>query len=116
MYEKAKAKRIVSWRAVKIFDDCDGFIRQTPELPLSVLPRSRQKVFFRRLLGVLVTHTARLLTEQEGIIRTGLCLGCHQEMNDEALWSGFSKAGRLTKDQHTELMNRLFRGQATGSR
>ena len=67
-YEKKRAKRIASWRAAKIFDDCDRFIRQTPELSFSVLPRSRQKMVIRRLLGALVARTARMLSEQEGII------------------------------------------------
>jgi Mor family transcriptional regulator len=68
IYEIKGAKRIASWRAAKIFDDCDNFIRQTPELSLSVLPRSRQKMFIRRLLAVLVARTARMLTDREGII------------------------------------------------
>lgn len=68
IYEKKKAKRVASWRAAKIFDDCDRFIGQTPQLPLSVLPPSRQKIAIRSLLRVLVTRTARLLSEQEGII------------------------------------------------
>ena len=66
-YEKKEAKRIASYRAARILDDCDRFIRQTPDLPLSVLPPSRQKMVIRRLLGVLVTLTARMLSEQEGI-------------------------------------------------
>jgi hypothetical protein len=67
-YEKKSAKRIASWRAARIFDDCDRFIRQTPELSLSDLPRSRQKMVIRRFLGVLVARTAHMLSEQEGII------------------------------------------------
>jgi hypothetical protein len=67
-YEKKSAKRIASCRAAKIFDDCDRFIRQTPELSLSDLPRSRQKMVIRRFLGVLVARTAHILSEQEGII------------------------------------------------
>jgi len=67
-YEKKSAKRIASCRAAKIFDDCDRFIRQTPELSLSDLPRSRQKMVIRRFLGVLVARTAHMLSEQEGII------------------------------------------------
>ena len=67
-YEKERSKRIASWRAANIFDDCDRFIRQTPELPLSALPRSRQKMFIRKLLGVLLSRTARMLSELEGIV------------------------------------------------
>jgi len=67
-YEKERSKRIASWRAANIFNDCDRFIRQKPELPLSALPRSRQKMFIRILLGVLVSRTALMLSEQEGIV------------------------------------------------
>jgi hypothetical protein len=38
------------------------------KLPLSALPRSRKKMFIRILLGVLVSRTARMLSEQEGIV------------------------------------------------
>lgn len=67
-YEQKRAKRIASWRAAKILDDCDRFIQKTPELSFSALPRSRQKMAIQRLLGPLVTRTARMLSEQEGII------------------------------------------------
>ena len=68
MYEKRNAKRIASWRAAKIFDDCDRFIRQTPGLLLSDLPRSRQKMVIRPLLWVMIARSARMLSEREGII------------------------------------------------
>jgi len=67
-YDEKRVLRIASWRAAKIFHDCDKFIGQTPQLPYSVLPRSRQKMFIRPLLAVLVTRTARKLSDQEGII------------------------------------------------
>ena len=68
MYEKRNAKRIASWRAAKIFDDCDRYIRQTPGLLLSDLPRSRQKMVIRPLLWVLMARSARMLSERDGII------------------------------------------------
>jgi hypothetical protein len=68
VYEQQKARRIPSWRAARIFEDCDRFISQTREMPLASLPRSRQKILVRGLLRVLITRTARMLSEQEGII------------------------------------------------
>ncbi len=68
IYEKRNAKRIASWRVAKIFDDCDRFIRQTPRLLLSVLPRSRQKMVIQPLLWVLVGRSARMLSKREGIV------------------------------------------------
>ncbi len=67
-YENKRAKRIAFARAARIFGDCDRFIRQRPDLSLSVLPRSRQKMIIRPVLGVLVARTARMLSEQEGIL------------------------------------------------
>ncbi|MFQ5549953.1 MAG: cytochrome C, partial [Gemmatimonadales bacterium] len=54
---------------------------------------------------------SRALNESEraGLERTGLCMGCHREMNNEELWSAISTPGRLTDEQHIELMNRLLR-------
>jgi hypothetical protein len=68
VYEKKGARRIASWRAARIYNDCDRFIRQTPHLPLAVLPRSRRKMFIQSLLAVLVTRTARMLTAREGVV------------------------------------------------
>ncbi len=67
-YNSGKARRIADWRARKIVQDCDRFIRETPELPLSSLPRSRQAKRIRKLLDVLVARTTQLLSEQEGLV------------------------------------------------
>ena len=67
-YNTGKARRIADWRARKIMQDCDRFIRETPDLPLSSLPRSRQAKRVRRLLDVLVARTTQLLSEQEGLV------------------------------------------------
>jgi len=97
IYEKKGAKRIASWRASKIFYDCDEFIRQTPGLALSALPRSRQKMFIRQLLGVLVSRTARMLSEQEGIVfekRILMPLHSRDEYRNKAL--GFTRFDRVS--------------------
>ncbi|MEE4114047.1 MAG: hypothetical protein V2I40_14605 [Desulfobacteraceae bacterium] len=52
----------------KIVQDGDRFIRETPDLALSSLPRSRQAKQVRGLLDVLVARTTQLLSEQEGLV------------------------------------------------
>ncbi|MCG8423768.1 MAG: cytochrome C [Proteobacteria bacterium] len=47
--------------------------------------------------------------QREGINRTGLCMGCHREMRNPQLWSRWATAGRLDKNAHIEMMNKLFR-------
>ena len=67
-YKAGRAKRIADWRARKILQDCDRFIRETPDLPLSALPHSWKGKRIRMLLDVLVARTTRLLSEQEGLV------------------------------------------------
>jgi hypothetical protein len=67
-YATGRAKRIPDWRARKIMQDCDRFIRDTPGLPLSSLPRSRQAKRIRMLLDVLIEREAQLLSRQEGFV------------------------------------------------
>ena len=68
IYETGRAKRIPDWRVRKIMDDCDRFIRETPDLPVACLPRSLQKKRFGSLLNVLVARAAQLLSDRDGII------------------------------------------------
>ena len=44
--------------------------------------------------------------------RTGLCLGCHQEMADDAFWSKVSAPGWIDNDAHRKLMNRVLQDYA----
>lgn len=66
-YENGRAKRIADWRARKILQDCDRFIRHSPAIPLASLPQSRQRLQFQRLIDVLVSRTAQLLSDEDGI-------------------------------------------------
>lgn len=50
--------------------------------------------------------------ERAGIDRTGLCMGCHQEMSSKALWDKMASPGRLNDKQHIDLMNKLFKQAA----
>jgi hypothetical protein len=66
-YENGKAIRIADWRAQKILEDCDRFIRQTPTIALSSLPQSRRRSQLRTLKNVLLARTSQLLSEKDGI-------------------------------------------------
>ncbi len=41
--------------------------------------------------------------------RTGLCMGCHQNMTDEKLWAKVNTPGWVDNRQHQEVMNRLLK-------
>ena len=45
---------------------------------------------------------------RDAMDRTGLCMGCHREMTNVELWSKVSEPGRLTDEQHIELMNKML--------
>ncbi len=50
--------------------------------------------------------------QRERVERTGLCMGCHRNMADDAYWTGqvVAKYGRmLTDDEHVEHMDHLLR-------
>ena len=66
-YENGRAKRIANWRARKILQDCDQFIRQSPDILLASLPQSRQRAQLQRLIVLLVARTAQLLSDKDGI-------------------------------------------------
>ena len=57
---------------------------------------------------------SRALTKEmrTGMERTGLCMGCHREMTNEALWSKVAQPGQLTDEAHIELMNKMFKAYA----
>ena len=53
---------------------------------------------------------SRSLTQEQrdGMNRTGLCMGCHQNMSDVELWGKLNTPGRLTDAEHTALMGTMF--------
>ncbi len=44
--------------------------------------------------------------------RTGLCMGCHAEQDNEELWSKVSEPGWITNEQHQEVMKKALRAYA----
>ncbi|RMD69167.1 MAG: cytochrome C [Gammaproteobacteria bacterium] len=50
--------------------------------------------------------------QREKMERTGLCLGCHREMTNEALWQKVATPGWLNNEQHRAIMNKALRALA----
>jgi hypothetical protein len=46
------------------------------------------------------------------IERTGLCMGCHQNMLNENLWDRVNTPGYVSNEQHQDLMNRAIHSYA----
>ncbi|MGB5762358.1 MAG: hypothetical protein WBM58_07385 [Sedimenticolaceae bacterium] len=53
---------------------------------------------------------------RDGMERTGLCLGCHREMTNEALWSKVAQPGTLTDSEHIEMLNKLLKTYAASKK
>lgn len=67
IYETGGARRIADWRAAMIMADCDRLIEKHPDLPIAMLPRSRQRAAIGRFRDMLVARTADLLSGRSGI-------------------------------------------------
>jgi len=49
---------------------------------------------------------------REKMERTGLCMGCHQEMANDVIWSKVAEPGWLENEAHRGVMNRALREYA----
>jgi len=50
--------------------------------------------------------------EIDTFMRTGTCMGCHQNMSQDELWKKVSEDGKLDFKQHNELMNKMLHNMA----
>jgi len=66
-YQKKKVKRIASWRAIKIFNDCRELIKLKPELPISSLPLVFIRQEFGRLFSVLKQISIQSVCEKNDV-------------------------------------------------
>jgi hypothetical protein len=46
--------------------------------------------------------------ELDTVMRSGLCMGCHQNMTQEKLWEKVSTKGTLDPKQHLEMMKKIM--------
>lgn len=67
-YERGKCKRIATWRAEKIKDNCEAIIAQRQDLPFLSLPQSYHKRWMMRLSIVLRSHLANRLLQPGELI------------------------------------------------
>ena len=60
-----------------------------------------------------VTFTNKAAREmRERIERTGLCMGCHQNMTDEDMWSKVNSPAFVTNDEHKAVMDAALKAYA----
>jgi hypothetical protein len=64
-YRKTKLKRIASWRAQKIKDDCNEFLKNRLDLPLRSIPKSYVKLRINGLLSFLRGYLVDKMTDAE---------------------------------------------------
>lgn len=67
-YEESKLKRVASWRARKIRDECNELINNNPGIPLLSIPGPHVEKRLGRLLSVLKSHLVSRMTEREGLL------------------------------------------------
>lgn len=65
VYKKSKLKRIASWRARKIKDDCEDFIGQRPQFALLSIPKSHARFAVKPLVSVLRYYLVRKTIDDE---------------------------------------------------
>ncbi len=86
---------------------------QIPAIPNMDIDWSRIVDEEGRQVATVGTHwpLSRALNneERDRLTRTGLCMGCHREMTSEELWKAVSTPGRISQEEHTELMNKMLR-------
>lgn len=68
MYESGGCKRIPTWRARKILQDCEAFIETQRNLPLRSIPASYQRRKVGLLCAVMLSRAADLLSRDDGIV------------------------------------------------
>jgi hypothetical protein len=67
-YEESKLKRVASWRAHRIRNECHRLINNNPGLALLSIPGPYLKERLGRLLSVLKSHLVGRMTEREGLL------------------------------------------------
>lgn len=65
LYKKSKLKRIASWRAQRIKEDCLKLIKHKPELTISSIPRPYLKMILTNLLSVLTIRFISLISNDK---------------------------------------------------
>lgn len=67
-YEQGKCKRIASWRAQKIRNDCSSYVADHPSIDVRSLPRHQRTSIIAPLLDLLLRRAADILSRKEGMV------------------------------------------------
>lgn len=67
MYRKGGCKRIPTWRAANILNDCEALIKTRTDLPLKRLPTRFKQQRIGQLIALLLSRAADLLSKDDGI-------------------------------------------------
>lgn len=67
MYRKGGCRRIPTWRAVEILNDCEALIKTRTDLPLESLPTRCRQQRIAHLIALLLSRAADLLSKEDGI-------------------------------------------------
>ncbi|MGD9367872.1 MAG: hypothetical protein PVH87_19380 [Desulfobacteraceae bacterium] len=67
MYRKGGCRRIPTWRAAKILNDCETLIKTRTDLPLENLPTRFKQQRIAHLIALLLSRAADLLSKEDGI-------------------------------------------------
>jgi hypothetical protein len=65
LYKKSKLKRIASWRAQRIKEDCLNLIKQKPDLSISCVPKPYLSMVLANLFSVLTIRFISLMSEDK---------------------------------------------------
>lgn len=67
-YEESKLKRVASWRARKIRNDCNTLISNNPEIPVLSIPRPHLEERLGKMLSILKSHLIYRMTGKESML------------------------------------------------
>ena len=67
LYKKSKLKRIASWRAQKIKEDCRKLIKAKPELSVSSIPKPYLMMILTNLFRILTIRLISLMSDEKNI-------------------------------------------------
>jgi len=122
-YEKSKLKRIASWRAERIKEDCYRLIKENPTFKLRDIPGTYQKVILETMLSVLRSYLKKKVMEDEsGILESFILAPSYDEdefqtekygitsMDQAAQALGITKtAFDLLVAKHSDLFRKIAR-------
>lgn len=81
-YKKSRLKRIASWRALKIKNECYRLIDDHPEIALKSLPKSHRKTTIKKLLAMLRSYSISKLDKAKNDIEKSILMPAYHQEDD----------------------------------